>query len=178
MFYYFILANADRDEIEAFLDEIHMLKRVGIHRNIVTMLGIQNFQNFSIKIFQNFFKIFKIFFEISQNFDFQNFQNFFIEKSSNFKIFSKFFLILKFFYRNIVTMLGIKNVFAFHSKKFFKLSNFNLFLPFLIFFYYLKFILACCTLRQPYCMVMEYVPHGDLLRYLRNLRKEVNNIRL
>lgn len=31
-------------------------------------------------------------------------------------------------------------------------------------------LLGCCTLKQPYCMIMEYVPCGDLLRYLRALR--------
>lgn len=32
---------------------------------------------------------------------------------------------------------------------------------------------GCCTLQYPHCMVMEYVPYGDLLHYLRSLRKEV-----
>jgi serine/threonine protein kinase len=31
---------------------------------------------------------------------------------------------------------------------------------------------GCCTLKQPYCMLMEYVPCGDLLQYLRELRVE------
>ena len=104
LFYYFILANADRDEIEAFLDEIHMLKRVGIHRNIVTMLGIQNFHFQITKIMeyshnaciQKFFKFF-----------FSNFKNLSKYRHNVFKNFSKFFFNFKFFYRNIVTMLGI-----------------------------------------------------------------------
>lgn len=33
-------------------------------------------------------------------------------------------------------------------------------------------MLGCCTLKQPYCMLMEYVPCGDLLQYLRQLRVE------
>nr|CAD7437602.1 unnamed protein product [Timema bartmani] len=33
-------------------------------------------------------------------------------------------------------------------------------------------MLGCCTLKQPYCMLMEYVPCGDLLQYLRRLRRE------
>uniref|UniRef100_T1JAZ3 Protein kinase domain-containing protein n=1 Tax=Strigamia maritima TaxID=126957 RepID=T1JAZ3_STRMM len=33
-------------------------------------------------------------------------------------------------------------------------------------------MIACCTLQQPYCMVMEYVSGGDLLHYLKKLRKE------
>lgn len=33
---------------------------------------------------------------------------------------------------------------------------------------------GCCTLMYPHCMVMDYVPYGDLLKYLRNLRKEVS----
>lgn len=31
-------------------------------------------------------------------------------------------------------------------------------------------MLACVTQCQPYSMVLEYVPHGDLLHYLRTLR--------
>ena len=31
-------------------------------------------------------------------------------------------------------------------------------------------MLACVTLNQPYSMVLEYVPYGDLLHYLRTLR--------
>ena len=34
-------------------------------------------------------------------------------------------------------------------------------------------MLGCCTLYPPLCLVVEYVPHGDLLHYLRNLRKTV-----
>ncbi|XP_067002326.2 vascular endothelial growth factor receptor 1 isoform X2 [Anabrus simplex] len=33
-------------------------------------------------------------------------------------------------------------------------------------------LLGCCTLQEPYCMLMEYVPCGDLLRYLRRMRTE------
>ena len=31
-------------------------------------------------------------------------------------------------------------------------------------------MLACVTLHQPYSMILEYVPYGDLLHYLRTLR--------
>lgn len=31
-------------------------------------------------------------------------------------------------------------------------------------------MLACITLNQPYSMILEYVPYGDLLQYLRTLR--------
>lgn len=31
-------------------------------------------------------------------------------------------------------------------------------------------MLACITLSQPHSMVLEYVPYGDLLHYLRKLR--------
>ncbi|XP_046677240.1 tyrosine-protein kinase receptor Tie-1-like [Homalodisca vitripennis] len=33
-------------------------------------------------------------------------------------------------------------------------------------------MVGCCTLKQPFCMVMEYVPCGDLLAYLRHLRDQ------
>ncbi len=32
---------------------------------------------------------------------------------------------------------------------------------------------GCCTLQHPQCVVMEYVPYGDLKQYLQNLRKQV-----
>ena len=34
-------------------------------------------------------------------------------------------------------------------------------------------MLGCCTLYPPLCLVVEYVPNGDLLHYLRDLRKAV-----
>lgn len=34
-------------------------------------------------------------------------------------------------------------------------------------------MLGCCTLYPPLCLVVECVPHGDLLYYLRDLRKTV-----
>lgn len=34
-------------------------------------------------------------------------------------------------------------------------------------------ILGCCTLRQPYCLVVEHMPHGDLLAYFRNIRQKL-----
>lgn len=41
-------------------------------------------------------------------------------------------------------------------------------------------MLGCCTLYPPLCLIVEYVPHGDLLHYLRNLRKtfEMQNRKL
>ncbi|KAG8328036.1 hypothetical protein J6590_006215 [Homalodisca vitripennis] len=35
-------------------------------------------------------------------------------------------------------------------------------------------LLACCTLNSDLCMVMEFVPCGDLLKYLRNLRQKLD----
>lgn len=37
-------------------------------------------------------------------------------------------------------------------------------------------ILGCCTQQMPLCLIVEYVPNGDLQSYLRKLRKEVSNI--
>jgi len=34
-------------------------------------------------------------------------------------------------------------------------------------------LLGCCTLREPYCLVVEFLPYGDLLTYLRNIRQEI-----
>ena len=34
-------------------------------------------------------------------------------------------------------------------------------------------ILGCCTQQLPLCLIVEYVPNGDLQSYLRKLRKEV-----
>lgn len=33
-------------------------------------------------------------------------------------------------------------------------------------------LLGCCTIKEPLMMIMEYVGHGDLLQYLRNVRKK------
>uniref|UniRef100_A0A1B6DW38 Protein kinase domain-containing protein n=1 Tax=Clastoptera arizonana TaxID=38151 RepID=A0A1B6DW38_9HEMI len=38
-------------------------------------------------------------------------------------------------------------------------------------------MLGCCTMKQPFCMIMEYVPCGDLLQYLRRLRQEYSSRR-
>lgn len=37
-------------------------------------------------------------------------------------------------------------------------------------------ILGCCTLYDPLCLLVEYAPHGDLLHYLRDLRKKVGDL--
>ncbi|XP_044179128.1 tyrosine-protein kinase receptor torso-like isoform X1 [Acropora millepora] len=41
-------------------------------------------------------------------------------------------------------------------------------------------MLGCCTLYPPLCLIVEYVPYGDLLKYLRNLRNtfEMQNRKL
>ena len=36
-------------------------------------------------------------------------------------------------------------------------------------------MLGCCTLYPPLCLIVEYVPYGDLLKYLRNLRNTVRS---
>ena len=36
-------------------------------------------------------------------------------------------------------------------------------------------MLGCCTLYPPLCLIVEYVPYGDLLQYLRNLRNTVRS---
>ncbi|XP_054283321.1 fibroblast growth factor receptor-like [Macrosteles quadrilineatus] len=38
-------------------------------------------------------------------------------------------------------------------------------------------MVGCCTLTHPYCMIMEYVPCGDLLAYLRQLRSQHDRYR-
>ena len=37
-------------------------------------------------------------------------------------------------------------------------------------------ILGCCTLREPYCLVVEHVPYGDLLTYLRKIRSKLQQV--
>ncbi|KAK2570254.1 Tyrosine-protein kinase receptor torso [Acropora cervicornis] len=41
-------------------------------------------------------------------------------------------------------------------------------------------MVGCCTLYPPLCLIVEYVPYGDLLKYLRNLRNtfEMKNRKL
>ena len=34
-------------------------------------------------------------------------------------------------------------------------------------------MVGCVTLQEPLCLITEFVPHGDLLDYLRNQRKKV-----
>ena len=34
-------------------------------------------------------------------------------------------------------------------------------------------MIGCVTLQEPLCLITEFVPHGDLLDYLRNQRKKV-----
>ena len=34
-------------------------------------------------------------------------------------------------------------------------------------------MVACCTNKEPFLLVVEYVPNGDLLNYLRNIRLQV-----
>ena len=37
-------------------------------------------------------------------------------------------------------------------------------------------ILGCCTLREPYCLIVEHVPYGDLLTYLRKIRHKLQEV--
>ncbi|GAB6031359.1 hypothetical protein CHUAL_009144 [Chamberlinius hualienensis] len=37
-------------------------------------------------------------------------------------------------------------------------------------------MIACCTIQEPICMVMEYIEYGDLLNYLKKLRSEYQRI--
>ena len=34
-------------------------------------------------------------------------------------------------------------------------------------------LIGCSTIQSPHCVVIEYMKHGDLLRYLRKRRKHV-----
>ena len=36
-------------------------------------------------------------------------------------------------------------------------------------------MVGCCTLQEPLSLVLEYVPHGDLLTYMRTMRKLVSS---
>jgi serine/threonine protein kinase len=35
-------------------------------------------------------------------------------------------------------------------------------------------LVGCVTIQEPLCLITEFVPHGDLLDYLRNQRKKVH----
>ena len=35
-------------------------------------------------------------------------------------------------------------------------------------------MVGCVTLQEPLCLITEFVPHGNLLDYLRNRRKKVS----
>ena len=35
-------------------------------------------------------------------------------------------------------------------------------------------MVGCVTLQEPLCLITEFVPHGDLLEYLRSQRKKVH----
>ena len=39
-------------------------------------------------------------------------------------------------------------------------------------------ILGCCTLREPYCLIVEHVPYGDLLTCLRKIRHKIQEVML
>lgn len=34
-------------------------------------------------------------------------------------------------------------------------------------------LLGCCTLREPFCLVVEHLANGDLLSYLRRIRQQI-----
>ena len=36
-------------------------------------------------------------------------------------------------------------------------------------------MLGCCTVQQPMFLLVEYIPHGDLLHYLRERRGRVKS---
>ena len=36
-------------------------------------------------------------------------------------------------------------------------------------------MLGCCTVQEPMFLLVEYIPHGDLLHYLRKRRRKVEN---
>ena len=35
-------------------------------------------------------------------------------------------------------------------------------------------MIGCVTIQEPLCLITEFVPHGDLLSYIRNRRKRVS----
>lgn len=38
-------------------------------------------------------------------------------------------------------------------------------------------LVGCCTLEEPYMMIMEFVPCGDLKQYLLDLRNKWQNVK-
>ena len=40
---------------------------------------------------------------------------------------------------------------------------------------YVVNMVGCCTLQEPLALVLEYIPNGDLLTYLRTIRKLVSD---
>ena len=39
---------------------------------------------------------------------------------------------------------------------------------------YVVNMVGCCTLQEPLALVLEYIPNGDLLTYLKTIRKLVS----
>lgn len=37
-------------------------------------------------------------------------------------------------------------------------------------------ILGCCTLRQPYCLVVEHMAYGDLATHFRKIRSAIYQV--
>ena len=37
-------------------------------------------------------------------------------------------------------------------------------------------MLGCCTSKRPICLIVEHIPLGDLLSYLRNQRHNIKNV--
>ena len=37
-------------------------------------------------------------------------------------------------------------------------------------------MLGCCTLREPYCLLVEHMAKGDLLNYLKNIRRSIAGV--
>ena len=37
-------------------------------------------------------------------------------------------------------------------------------------------LLGCITIQEPFCLITEFVKYGDLLSYLRTIRRQVHGI--
>ena len=37
-------------------------------------------------------------------------------------------------------------------------------------------MLGCCTLQEPYCLLVEHMAKGDLLNYLKNIRRSIADV--
>ena len=39
-------------------------------------------------------------------------------------------------------------------------------------------MVGCVTVREPFLLVLEYVKHGDLLKYLRAMKNKVRDLKM